>query len=114
MLIENSLAEAVDFFHLDALSSAVALKVDFDVLLTVVARASTAFAKNIRGYQRAKARQLFRCFIDSPGDIEVDKDGVTVWLPKRAHNPLLSAAGMLGKDVEVPWWSGRQLRLRLA
>lgn len=115
MLIENSLADAVDFFHLDALSSAVALKVDFDVLLTVVASGIyRQFAKHLRGYERAKARQLFRCFIDTPGDIEVEEDAVTVWLPKRAHNPLLSAAGMLEKDVAVPWWSGRQLRLRMA
>jgi uncharacterized protein YecE (DUF72 family) len=28
MLIENGLADAVDFFHLDALSSAVRLKID--------------------------------------------------------------------------------------
>jgi hypothetical protein len=37
MLIENGLADAVDFFHLDALSSAVRLKVDFDIALTGVA-----------------------------------------------------------------------------
>jgi len=37
MLIENSLADSVDFFHLDALSSAVGLKVDFDVTLTEAA-----------------------------------------------------------------------------
>src|SRR5213593_745222 len=30
MLIENGLAESVDFFHLDALSSAVRLKIDFE------------------------------------------------------------------------------------
>jgi hypothetical protein len=36
MLIENGLSDAVDFFHLDHLSSAVALNVDFDVLLTVI------------------------------------------------------------------------------
>ena len=30
MLIENSLSDAVRFFHLDALSSAVGMKVDFD------------------------------------------------------------------------------------
>ncbi len=34
MLIENGLADSVGFFHLDSLSSAVALNVDFDVLLT--------------------------------------------------------------------------------
>jgi hypothetical protein len=37
MLVENGLSDAIDFFHLDALSSAVALNVDFDVLLTVIA-----------------------------------------------------------------------------
>jgi hypothetical protein len=31
MLIENGIAEAVPFFHLDALSSMVGLKVDFDL-----------------------------------------------------------------------------------
>jgi hypothetical protein len=37
MLIENSLADSVDFFHLDALSSAMGLKVDCDVTLTEAA-----------------------------------------------------------------------------
>ena len=35
MLIENSLSDAVRFFHMDALSSAVGLKVDFDMALLV-------------------------------------------------------------------------------
>ncbi|MDP2815200.1 MAG: transposase [Rectinemataceae bacterium] len=115
MVIENSLAESVDFFHLDALSSAVPLKVDFDVLLTVLASGLyRAFAKSIRGYKTAKARQLFRRFIDTPGDIQIEEDGVTVFLPKRAHNPLLSAAGFFDKEVPIPWWFGRPLRLRQA
>jgi hypothetical protein len=115
MLIENTLAECVDFFHLDALSSAVSLKVDFDVLLTVVASGLyRSFAKGLRGYERAKARQLFRFFIDSPGDIQVEEDAVTVLLPKHAHNPILNNAGAFQKDVAVPWWSGRLLRLRQA
>ena len=31
MLIENAICDAVRFFHIDALSSAVAMKVDFDI-----------------------------------------------------------------------------------
>ena len=38
MLIENALSDAVRFFHLDALSSSVGMKVDFDMALLVVAR----------------------------------------------------------------------------
>jgi hypothetical protein len=34
MLIENGIADGIDFFHMDALSSAVAMKVDCDLQLT--------------------------------------------------------------------------------
>ena len=37
MLIENALSDAVRFFHMNALSSAVGLKVDFDMALLVIA-----------------------------------------------------------------------------
>ena len=37
MLIENSIADGIDFFHMDALSSAVAMKVDCDLQLTLIA-----------------------------------------------------------------------------
>ena len=37
MVIENNIQDGVDFFHMDALSSAVAMKVNCDVLLTVMA-----------------------------------------------------------------------------
>jgi hypothetical protein len=37
MLIENALTDAVRFFHIDALSSSVGMKVDFDMALLVLA-----------------------------------------------------------------------------
>jgi hypothetical protein len=54
MLIENALADAVRFFHIDALSSSVGFKVDFDIALLVLA--STLYrlmARRMRGYPRA-------------------------------------------------------------
>jgi hypothetical protein len=41
MLIENALSDAVRFFHMNALSSAVGLKVDFDMALLVIASGLT-------------------------------------------------------------------------
>ena len=60
MLIENSIADGVDFFHMDALSSAVHEGVCFQ---------------------------------------------------KRAHNPLLLAAGFAKTDQPVPWLGNRRLHL---
>ena len=37
MLIENGISEAIQFFHLDALSSMVGLKIDFDLQITLMA-----------------------------------------------------------------------------
>lgn len=53
-LIEQRLAEAIRSFHLDALSSAVALNVDLDVTLTVWAAAAyDALRRRLRGYESA-------------------------------------------------------------
>ncbi len=61
MLIENALSDAVRFFHMDALSSAVGLKVDFDMTLLVIASGLyRLMAKRMRGYADAQARQIFR------------------------------------------------------
>jgi hypothetical protein len=114
MLIENGLADAVDFFHLDALSSAVALNVDFDVLLTVLASGLyRIFAKTLRGYEHAQARQIFRRFLDTTARVTIADDRITVTLPRRAHNPILLDAGLLGKAAEIPWWGGRKLEIDL-
>ena len=110
MLIENHLADAVDFFHLDALSSAVALKVDFDVVLTEVATGLyRLMARQLSGYETAKARQIYRHFLDTPAQIEIGQPRVEVRLPKRAHNPLLIAAGIGKKEVPIPWWDNHKL-----
>ncbi|MGH7771396.1 MAG: transposase [Candidatus Binatia bacterium] len=105
MLIENSLAESVDFFHLDALSSAVRIKVDFDVILTEIASGLyRMLARLLPGFEAARARQVFRHFLDTPARVEIGEYQVEVTLPKRAHNPLLIAAGFGEKTTTVPWW----------
>ena len=115
MLIENGLADAVDFFHLDALSSSVALKVDFDVVLTEIASGLyRRMAQQLDGYETAKARQIHRHFIDTPAQIEIQEGRVEVQLPKRAHNPLLMKAGLGKKATRVPWWNNAQLAITFA
>jgi transposase len=110
MLVENALADAVRFFHMDALSSAVALKVDFDMALLVVASGLYRLtARRMRGYSDARARQIFRDLIDMPATITVSDDSIHVRFHRRAHLPIVMASGLLETPVAVPWWGGRQL-----
>jgi hypothetical protein len=114
MLIENGLADSVGFFHLDSLSSAVALNVDFDVLLTVIASGIyRALAQQLRGYEHAQGRQVFRRFLDTSARVTVSAKDILVNLPRRAHNPVLIDSGLLDKATTVPWLGGRKLRFEI-
>ena len=111
MLIENALSDAVRFFHIDALSSAVGLKVDFDMALLVLASGLyRIMARRMRGYHDAQARQIFRDIIDMPAHVDITDNRVTVRFHRRAHLPIALASRLVDKDVPVPWWNDRPLR----
>jgi transposase len=112
MLIENALADAVRFFHIDALSSSVGFKVDFDMALLVLASGLyRLMARRMRGYDDAQARQIFRDLIDMPAEVAITENEITVRFHRRAHLPIVLASGLFDKPVKVPWWNGRSLRL---
>jgi hypothetical protein len=112
MLIENALSDAVRFFHINALSSSVGFKVDFDMALLVIASGLyRLMARRMRGYHDAQARQIFRDLIDMPADVAITETEITVRFHRRAHLPIVLASGLIDKPVAVPWWNGRALRL---
>jgi hypothetical protein len=112
MLIENNIEDGVNFFHVDALSSAVALKVNCDLQLTLMASSLYRYlGQRIgNGYEVVKSRHLFQDFIDATASIEIDERAIWVRFQKRAHNPLLIAAGFDKIDTRIPWLGGKHLR----
>jgi hypothetical protein len=112
MLIENALSDAVRFFHIDALSSSVGFKIDFDMALLVIASGLyRLMGRRMRGYDDAQARQIFRDLIDMPADVAITESEITVRFHRRAHLPIVLASGLIDKPVAVPWWNGRALRI---
>ncbi len=112
MLIENSISDAVRFFHLDALSSAVGLKVDFDMALLVIASGLyRLLARRMRGYNDTQARQVFRDLVNLPADVEISEQEVRGEFHRRAHLPIVLASELCKQAVNVPWWEGKKLRL---
>lgn len=93
--VENGIAEAVKFFHLNALSSPILIKIHFDILMTMMADTLyTILARHLRGFEECDAPTLYRHFIQGKGTIEVSQGKVNLIYPRRAHNPILRA---------VPW-----------
>src|SRR3954447_10511810 len=113
MRIENNIEDGIDFFHMDALSSAVAMKVNCDLQLTLMASSLYRLlaVRVANGYEVAKCRHIFMDLIDATADILITEREVVVKFQKRAHNPLLVAAGFDKTDVVIPWLGGKRLRL---
>ncbi len=115
MTIEQRLAEIIQAFCADALSSAVNLNVDLDVVLCVLAQALTAaFRLRLPGnYHSATPDTLQRRFLDTPAEIISNGDSITIKINRRAYSPVLRHAS-LPADTPVPWWGGRQLHFEFA
>jgi DNA-binding CsgD family transcriptional regulator len=112
MIIEQRLEEGIRSFHLDALSSAVALNVDLDTTLTVAAQlAYDWLRRRLPGYETATPDTIWRRFISTKGSVILGPEEIVVRLGERTYSPVLRAADL--PVVAVPWWGGRCLRFEV-
>jgi transposase len=110
--IETGISEAVKFFHINALSSPILLKVHFDMVMTMIA--DTLYwrlAQNLRGFEKCDANTIFRSFVHGRGVVGVRGNEITVTYPKRAHNPVLRNVSWQHLPKGIPWLDGAKLSL---
>jgi transposase len=110
--IETGISEAVKFFHINALSSPILLKVHFDMVMTMIA--DTLYwrlAQNLRGFEKCDANTIFRSFVHGRGVVGVCGNEITVTYPKRAHNPILRAVAWQHLPAKLPWLHDAKLNL---
>jgi len=113
MCIEQRLEESIRSFHLDALSSAVAINVDLDTTLTIWAAAAYDHLRRLLpGYETATPDTLWRRFISTPGQITITPDHITCRLNSRTYSPIMRTAKL--PDLPIPWWKNRPLRFQFA
>lgn len=114
MIIENGIADGIDFFHMDALSSSVPMKTDCDLQLTLMASSLyRLFGEKIgNGYETAKSRHIFQNFIEATATIHINENKVIVKFQKRAHNPFLIKSDLYKGDCIIPWWNGHKLEFQ--
>ncbi len=112
MIIENRIADGIDFFHMDALSSVVAMKVNCDLQLTLMASSLyRLLGMEIgQGYQTATSRHLFRDFVEATVQVHILDKEIVVQFQKRAHHPFLLAVGFDKKNLPIPWLGGKRLQ----
>lgn len=113
--VENGIAEAVKFFHLNALSSPILIKVHFDVIMTMMADALYCrLAQQLRGFEDCDAPKIFRNFVKGGGSVEVRDGNINVKFSKRAHNPILRSVAWSTLPKQMPWLNGAGLSLQFS
>jgi len=108
--VEDGLGQCVNFFHLDCLASEVPLNVDLDAALTVLAQGCYRWlGQQLKGFDKAAPKQLYRRFVETAGTVEVEADRVAVRFDRRSHNPILRAAALDRDAPAIPWLKGRTI-----
>jgi hypothetical protein len=115
MVIENGIQDSIDFFHMDALSSVVAMKINCDVVLTVMASSLYRLlaTKVAQGYETAKSKHIFRDLVNASAQVVTTENNISIHMHKRAHNPFLIAADFHKTDVAIPWLDKKRLQIVL-
>jgi hypothetical protein len=106
--VEDGLGTSVNFFHLDCLSSEVRLNVDLDAVLTVLANGCYRWlARRLHGFDKTAPKKVYRKFVETGGQVEVQSDRILVRFDKRSHNPILREAELDKGSPPIPWLGGR-------
>lgn len=109
--VEDGLGSAVNFFHLDCLASEVRLNVDLDSAMTVLANGCYRWlGRQLKGYEKAHAKQLYRCFVETAGVVQTTDEQIVVSLDRRSHNPILREAALDQNSCDIPWLQNRRVR----
>ena len=110
--IENKLAELVDFFNINAMSSPIMVRIHFDLLLSVIASLLyQRLAQDLPRFEKALAPEIFRRFVDMPGTVHYDGNKFQVLIRKRAHTPVLLGVEKFQQPMKVPWLDGRKVEI---
>ena len=106
--VEDGLGTSVNFFHLDCLASEVRLNVDLDAVLTVLANGCYRWlAHHLHGFDKSAPKKVYRKFVETGGQVEVQSDRILVRFDKRSHNPILREAELDKGCPPIPWLGDR-------
>ena len=111
-LVEKNIAEQIHFFHLNRNCSGIVVKVDFDLVMTILAHnLYRLFAQNLDGYAHCESKTLFNKFISNAGEIIISDKDVTVRLKKKRSLPLVLEQLSELAPLPCQWLHNKRLKI---
>ncbi|MDR2147185.1 MAG: transposase [Tannerella sp.] len=109
-LVEKGISEQTDFFHLNRLSSSMVIKVDFDLVMSILAHnLYRLLAMSIDRYQHMTDERIYEKFIANSGDIVIEEDQIRIDLKKKRELPALLDFFKKSTCVDYPWLGNKKI-----
>jgi hypothetical protein len=116
-LVEQEIAEQIEFYHLNRLNSSIVVKVDFDLTMSILAdTVYKLFSQQIPGFQGSKSQSIYRSFIKNYSHFDFkDKPEklINITLNKKVHLPILYETDWFGKKTKAPWLNGYKVKFEI-
>jgi len=109
-LVEKTISEQIEFFHLNRVSSSLVIKVDFDLTMTILAHnLYRLLALDLERYTHLTAMSLYEKFILNRGEIEITDEAILVKLRKKRHLPVLLTTMQQYREIQYPHLDNKKL-----
>lgn len=109
-LVEKSISEQIEFFHLNRVSSSMVIKVDFDLTMTIFAHnLYRLLAMDLRRYSHFSDNSIYEKFIMNSGEIKVTEKDINVKLKKKKNLPMLLSLMHVYSSQKYPWTGGKKI-----
>lgn len=109
-LVEKSIAGQIQFFHLNRVSSSMVIKVDFDLVMTILAHnLYRLFALDLERYSNLSDERIFEKFIVNNGTIAIQGDQITIELKKKRDLPQILEMMQKFDDLNYPWMRNKKI-----
>lgn len=112
-IVEKSISEQIEFFHLNNVSSSMVIKVDFDLTMSLLTHnLYRLLASDLEGYSNYSDQRIYENFLKNSADIKIGKDSITIDLKKKRNLPLILQNMNNFSTIKYPWLNNMKLNFQ--
>ena len=109
-IVEKTISEQIEFFHLNKMSSSMVIKVDFDLTISILTHnLYRIFASDLPGYSSCTAETLYQKFIHNSGNVKITDNKIIVKMKKKRHLPAILTSMQRFQSGSIRWLGEKEL-----
>ena len=109
-IVEKTISQQIEFFHLNLVSSSMVIKVDFDLTMSILAfNLYRLLARELERYESLSIQSLYDKFILNGADIAIGKSRIVVKLKKKRNLPAILETMQLYEHQKYAWLKNKKI-----